>query len=112
MKINVNGKAFVVNGIIDDNVETKIYVGKEDDIADLLSDIIGDTVVEVVDEDGTIRNSISATYINGRMVETKTSKWFEFSKKTISEDTKLSALMSQITDLELALCEIYESLGV
>lgn len=111
MKINVNGKAFVVNGIIDDNVETKIYVGK-DDIADLLSDIIGDTVVEVVDEDGTIRNSISATYINGRMVETKVSKWFEFSKKTISEDTKLSDLMTQITDLELALCEIYESLGV
>jgi hypothetical protein len=112
MKINVNGKAFVVNGIIDDNVETKIYVGKDDEIADLLFDIIGDTVVEVVDEDENIRNSISATYINGRMVETKASKWFEFSKKVMSDNAKVSALMAQITDLELALCEIYESLGV
>jgi hypothetical protein len=111
MKIKVNGEAFIVNDIIDDNVETKIYVGK-DDATDLLSYINGDTVIEVIDGDGNLYDTISATYTNGVMVETKASKWFEFSKNTTQDDIKVSALMAQITDLELALCEIYESLGV
>lgn len=112
MIIKVNGDTFIVNDIIDDNVETKIYVGKDYDITDLLSNVNGDTVIEVIDEDGNLYDSISATYANGLMVETKASKWLEFSKKVVPDDTKVSALMAQITDLELALCEIYESLGV
>ena len=78
------------------------------DLSLLLNKIIGSVKIYQLDNDNNILYSIECDFDQPRLVEYKKYTTM-YCPKVIKEEP---TIQQQITDLELALCEIYESLGV
>ena len=110
MKIKANGLSFDVISVTDDGKTLQIFVETEE-FADLSASISKSDKIEILDEDASVASTISGQFIHPRLVITSSNKILKFDKKDDSVD-KIHSLQQQITDLELALCEIYESMEV
>ena len=110
MKITLNNEVFETLRITDEPLKTIIYLGESVDVDTLVRLFKGEVTMSVIDDDEEYK--ITATYLGASYIETQGNKYVEaYKKKTPTPDT-IAELNEQITNLELAICEIYESLGV
>ena len=107
MQITINNKAFEILDIIDEASKTVIYVDKSVNIEPLINIIKGKITISVTDN--TTEYDLSGTYASFYVIETQRDKYIEAFKKAEPTPDTVAQLNEQITNLELALCELYES---
>lgn len=112
MKITIKDESFDVLCVIDDTTKTDIYVSESTDIEHLMGLFRGDITINVKDGNG--EYDVIDKYIRCSCTETSSEKYITAHKEkkpTTNDATSLKDLSEQITNIELAICEIYESLG-
>ena len=110
MKITINDKSFDVLGVIDGSAETNIYVSNSVDTESLMDLFSGDVTIKVKDNNG--EYDVVDKYIRCHCTETSREKYITAYKEKKPAPKDVNDLNEQITNIELAICEIYESLGV
>ena len=110
MKVRINDTIFE-NVFVFDNEKVIRLIGNIDESI-LTLDISDNTTIEILSEVDEVLSSITVNYGNRYVVEDDLSKSIVFQKVTPSPEDEITKLKQQITDLELALCEIYESMEV
>ena len=107
MKIQIN--ELVLNNVVLRNESKEVLLRTETtDLSPLLNEIIGSVTIHQLDDDDTVLWSVDGNFEQPYIV--KREKYTTmYCPKVITEP---SSLQQQITDLELALCEIYESMVV
>ena len=109
MRIRINEKDFDIENIRDTSATLLIWAG-DNDVGGLSKLINGKTLIEVLDENDTVVRTVEGTFGEHRTIVDVFGKRLEFTRRT-DADT-LAALNEHITNIELALCEIYENMEV
>lgn len=110
MLITINDKSFDVLEVIDEATETKIYVDKSVDVKPLMDLFVGDITINV--KERIEEYDVTNKYIGCLCTETNREKYITARKEKKATTNDEADLHEQITNIELAICEIYESLGV
>lgn len=112
MKITINDKSFDVLEVIDGATKTDIYVSKSADVEPFKHLFTGEITINV--KDGVEEYDVVDKYIGCSCTETSGEKYITVhkAKKPTTDEKDVNDLNEQITNIELAICEIYESLGV
>lgn len=110
MKITINDKSFDVLEVINGTTETNIYVSKSVDAEPLMHLFAGEITINV--KDSTEEYDVVDKYIGCSYTETNGEKYITAHKAKKPTAKDVNDLNEQITNIELAICEIYESLGV
>ena len=108
MQIIIKDKTFDVLDITDKTDRTFIYVDTESNVDELADAIQGKIDITVNDGDNLVTVA-SGTYKGTYIVQTVTQRYLEAFKKAEPAPDTVAQLNKQITNLELALCELYES---
>ena len=111
MQITIKDKTFDILDIIDKTDRTFIYVDTESNVDELADAIQGKIDITVNDGDNLVTVA-SGTYKGTYIVQTATQRYLEAFKKAEPTPDTVAQLNEQITNLELTLCELYESKGV
>lgn len=109
MKITIKDKSFNGSAVLDGLTETKIFVSKSADVEPLMNLFEGDVTINV--KDSNEEYDVVDKYIGCSCTETMGEKYIT-ARKEKKPTTDENDLIEQITNLELAICEIYESLEV
>lgn len=110
MKITINDKSFEALAVIDGTTETNICVNKSADIEPFIHLFTGEITINV--KDGAEEYDVVDKYIGCSCTETSREKYITAYKEKKPTPKDVNDLNEQITNIELAICEIYESLGV
>ena len=110
MKITINDISFDVIEVIDGATKTDIYVSNSADVKPLVDLLVGDITISV--KDHTEEYDVADKYIRCTYTETSRDKYITAHKEKKPTMNNEADLNEQITNIELAICEIYESLGV
>lgn len=82
------------------------------DKKELISNVIKSDAIQILDTDNTLISTIQGVFIYDCLMRDRSGEYLVFHKKIDTPKDTIAKLNEQITDIELALCEIYESLGV
>ena len=107
MKIQIN--EIVLDNVLLVNEEKTVLLRTEaTDLTPLLNEIVGSVTIHQLDDDDTILWSIEGSFKTPYIVRREKYTTM-YCPKVIAETPNIQ---QQITDLELALCEIYENMEV
>lgn len=110
MKITIKDKSFNALAVLDGLTETKIFMSKSADVEPLMNLFVGDITINV--KDSTEEYVVADKYTGCSCTETTGEKYITACKEKKPTTTDENDLIEQITNIELAICEIYESLEV
>ncbi len=111
MKIKVNEKVFEVALLEDRANDVRVRVSLDTDLDEFKREIEGATDIEYLGTDKDGNDELVFKVYSKFALDTisRGKEWYIFTFKKVTREAELE---EQVTNLELALCEIYEAMGV
>ena len=112
MKIKVNN--FILDNVlvINDKAKLNLVVDVDADVTELLENIKGSVTIHILGKEDETVSSIIGTFASPYVITAGGNKTVEFHKEIEPSDDTVAKINEHITNIELALCEIYETLEV
>lgn len=112
MKIKISESIFEIRDVSVTRQQIHLVTTPEDECSQLIKAVSECTAIDIVDDTDTTIKTIEGAFVDPYIVDEPYAQTVVFARETIDSTKSLAELSEQITNLELALCEIYEAMEV